>query len=202
MMGFDFMGEKIRESWENFLNPEILRSNLIVASIFLSAFEILKECILERPKEMYINGFNESGLIVDESYKLKVLSLDKSPIYASLEWLKKCNVINQKDIDAFTRIKKCRNELAHELPKLITEGIKNDPVSNFKSILDLLEKIERWWVCNVTIPTNPEFNDTEVGAKEILLGKVITIHMLTDIALGNDEKSWFYYEEIVRKNAL
>ena len=103
------MKEDIKKSWGNFLNPKTLRSNLIVASVFLSAFEILKECIIERPKEMHTNGFNEDGLVVNEKYKVDVLSLNKSPLYASLEWFRLRGVINQKDIDLFTEIKTCRN---------------------------------------------------------------------------------------------
>jgi len=137
------MKEDVKKSWENFLNPKTLRSNLIVASVFLSAFEILKDCIIERPKEMFLTGFDENGLIINKDYNSKVLSLNKSPTYASLEWLKIHDAINQKDIEAFTKIKKCRNELAHELPNFITEGIKNDPTPNFQSIVDLLGKIER-----------------------------------------------------------
>ncbi len=196
------MKEDVKKSWENFLNPKTLRSNLIVASVFLSAFEILKECILERPKEMYTTGFDENGLIIDKEYKSKVLSLKKSPIYASLEWFKNHSAINQKDIEIFTEIKNYRNELAHELPNFITEGIKNDPTPNFKSIIDLLGKIERWWVFNVEVPTNPYFDNVEIDENEILPGKLITLQLLTDIALGKEEKSEYYYKEFIRRNAL
>jgi hypothetical protein len=196
------MKKDVKKSWENFLNPEILRSNLIVASVFLSAFEILKDCILERPKEMYTTGFNENGFIVNKDYNSKVLSLKKSPVYASLEWLKNHNAINQKDIEIFTEIKNCRNELAHEIPNFITEGIKNDPTPNFKLIIDLLGKIERWWVYNVEFPTNPDLDNVEVDEKEIIPGRLITIQMLTNIALGSDEESNSYYKEFIRQNAL
>ena len=196
------MKEDVKKSWENFLNPKTLRSNLIVASVFLSAFEILKECILERPKEMYTTGFNEKGLIINKDYNLDVLSLNKSPIYASLEWFKKHNAISLKDINTFTEIKKCRNELAHELPLFITEGIKNDPTPNFQLIIDLLGKIEKWWIYNVEIPINPNFQNMEVDEKEIIPGKLITIQMLTNIALGSEEESDSYYNEFIRQNAL
>jgi len=36
------MDNDVKKPWENFLNPKILRSNLIVSSVFLSAFEMLK----------------------------------------------------------------------------------------------------------------------------------------------------------------
>ena len=168
------MKEDVKKSWLNFLNPKTLRLNLIAASVFLSAFEILKDCIIERPKEFYTTGFNENGLIIDEDYKLKVLSLKKSPLYASLDWFKKNNAINQNDIDIFTEIKKCRNELAHELPNFITTGIKNDPTPNFELIIELLGKIERWWVYHVELAVNSDFDNVDVDEKEIIPGRLIT----------------------------
>ena len=196
------MKEDIKKSWETFLNPKTLRSNLIVASVFLSAFEILKECIIERPKEMHTNGFNEDGLIVNEKYKVDVLSLNKSPLYASLEWFRLRGVINQKDIDLFTEIKTCRNELAHQLPNFLTEGIKTDPIPNFKSIIELLSKIEKWWVFNFEIALNPDLTEVEFDQNDIIPGRLITLQLLADIAMGSEEKSEYYYNEFVRKNAL
>ncbi|NWH06718.1 hypothetical protein [Desulfobacter latus] len=196
------MREDVKKSWENFLNPETLRSNLIVVSVFLSAFEILKECIIERPKEMYTNGFDENGLIIDEKYKSLVLSLNKSPLYASLEWFKKNGVIDQADIETFTEIKNCRNALAHELPNFITEGIKSDPIPNFTSIIELLGKIEKWWVFNFEVAINPDLEDVEVDENEIIPGRLITLQLLTDIALGPEEKSEYYYKEFIRRNIL
>lgn len=197
------MRDNIKKSWEKFLNPKTLRENLILASVFLSSFEILKECILERPKEMFIKGYSEkNGFILDEKYNSEVLSLNKSPIYASLEWFKVHGAINQEDIEIFTKIKNCRNELAHELPYFITEGIKSDPTPNFRSIIDLLGKIERWWVFNVEIPTNPDFDGAEVNENEILPGRLITLQLLTDIALGSEEISEYYYKEFIHRNPL
>lgn len=34
--------------WEDFLNPDVLRPKLISASIYLAAFELLKDAIIER----------------------------------------------------------------------------------------------------------------------------------------------------------
>ena len=194
------MNDDIKTSWERFLNPETLRSNLIIASIFISAFEILKECILERPKEFYTTGFDENGLIVNAKYKKAVLSLNKSPVYASLSWLKDLDAIEKEDIELFSSVKKCRNELAHELPNFITTGIKNDPTPHFSTIISLISKIEKWWIANIEIPTNPDFDGSEINKDEISPGRLITLRLLTDIALGSEAESKFYYDEFLKKN--
>ncbi len=80
------MDEKLRHSWERFLNPETLRSNLIVSAIFLSAYEILRQSIIERIRDFYTTGFDSSGMIVDVKYETEVLTKNRSPVYASLVW--------------------------------------------------------------------------------------------------------------------
>ncbi|MGB3478134.1 MAG: hypothetical protein WBB67_03125, partial [bacterium] len=113
------MDDNVKKSWETFLNPEILRSNLIVASIYITAFEMLKDSIIDRIKNFFTHGFNENGWIVSNEYKKNVLSKDKSQLYASLLWLHEMSAINESDLEQFEAIKKRRNELAHEMSKLL-----------------------------------------------------------------------------------
>lgn len=192
------MNEDDKIKWERFLNPEILRTNLIVCSLFITAFEMLKDSIIERVKEFFINGFDKNGWIISEKYKTEVLALSKSPLHASLEWLKKLDVIDDKDIEIFNEIKNCRNELAHEIANFISKGIKNDPLPLFGHMTDLLYKIEKWWIVNVEIPTNPDFDGTGIDEEGIMPGKIMTLRILADIALGSEEESKFYYNEIIK----
>ncbi len=196
------MEEDIKESWSNFLNPESLRSNLITASVYLAAFEILKQCIIDRPKEFYTTGFDENGIIVSRDYELKVKSLNKSPVYASLEWFKLHDTIDQDDINKFTQIKECRNELAHELVNFLDSGIKSDPDPNFKLMAELLNKIECWWIFNVEIPINPDYSKVDIDINEIVPGRMLHLQMLTQIALGTDEEAIRYFNEFKTLHSL
>jgi len=49
------------DSWTKFLNPESLQSNLILASSFIASYETLKDSIVERIKDFYTHGWDESG---------------------------------------------------------------------------------------------------------------------------------------------
>jgi hypothetical protein len=182
------------------LNPEILRTNLIVASLYITAFEMLKDAIINRIKDFFVPGFDQSGLIFDEKYKTEVLIRDRSPLYASLSWLKDMNAINDQDIDLFNRIKECRNELAHEITNFISVGPKINPIPLFNQMVDLLQKIEKWWIVNVEIPSNPDFDGEDIDEDEIAAGRVIMIRMLVDIALGTEEESKFYYNEFKKRS--
>jgi len=101
---------------------------------------MLKDSIIGRIRESFTDGFNENGWIVNENYKTKVLSLNKSPLYASLEWLKGMNVIVDEDIEEFNKIKNCRNEIAHEIANFISKGSKIDPLPLFSKMIDLLQE--------------------------------------------------------------
>ncbi len=45
------MDPDIKRSWEEFLNPEIMRSCLISASVYIAGYEALKETIVGRIRD-------------------------------------------------------------------------------------------------------------------------------------------------------
>jgi hypothetical protein len=197
------MDDDIRLQWEKFLNPEILRTNLIVASLFITAFEMLKDSIIGRSRDFFTDGFDENGWIINDNYKTKVLSLSKSPLYASLEWLTKMNAIHDSDVDEFNKIKNCRNNIVHEIGQYISKGQNIDPLPLFSTMMDLLHKIEKWWILNIEIPTDSDFDGQEIDEGSILPGKIMILRLLTEIALGTKEESKFYYNEFIkRKNQV
>lgn len=193
------MKNKTNHSWERFLNPESLRANLIVGSLFITAFEMLKDSMIDHIKSFFSTGFNQSGLIIGEKYKTEVLSLNRSPLYASMEWLKKMSVIDDNDIKEFEKIKKCRNELAHEFANYLSTGPVIDPLPIFPSMIELLSKIEKWWIINVEIPTNPDMDGKEIEEEDIIPGPIMTMRLLIDIALGSEEESKYYFNEFMKR---
>jgi len=183
--------------WEHFLDPEILRPNLILASIYITAFEILQNSIIQQIQDFYTIGFNENGWLILPEYKEAILSKDKSPLYASLDWLKENKAINDEDIEKFNRIKDYRNRLAHELSRMLMEGLPFDIADKFNDMISLIVKIERWWIINVEIPTNPDFEGKydEIDECKIISGPIFILKILIDVALGSDEEANFYINE-------
>jgi len=189
----------VRANWEAFLNPEILRSRLISASLYLAAYEILKDSIVERIKDFYSSGFDEKGLIVDADYKTKVLSRNASPLYASLSWLKENGVIDGDDLKSFEAVRECRNAVAHELPKLVAGTTQVDHVEKFSLMAALIRKIDVWWVVNVEIATDPDLAGQDIDEQGIVPGSMITLQLMLDIALGDSEKANYYLEEFKKR---
>ncbi|MGD0216101.1 MAG: hypothetical protein ABSC45_01150 [Desulfobaccales bacterium] len=192
------MEKKTRLAWEEFLNPDVLRQNLILASIYIAYFEILKDSIIDRPKEFFATEWNQGEPNVSEKYRDEILNRNKSPIYSSLSWYKENGVIDSTDLDRFTVIKSCRNELAHELKYLITKGIELRFLEAFKDLIALLNKIEVWWIANVEIPTDEDFADKEINESEIITGPILMLQVILDVALGDEDRSRFYFQEFTK----
>jgi hypothetical protein len=129
--------------WEKFLNPEALQGNLIAASIFLAAYEILRASIIDQIRDFFITGFDESGLIISENYRKEVLSLDRRLLRASLLWLKERTAIGDTEIELVNTIREHRNELAHNLRKFIATADAEINIRLLESIYDLVTQIDR-----------------------------------------------------------
>ena len=186
---------QVQRSWEYFLDPEILRPKLISVSLFLTAFEMLKQSIIERIRDFFTFGFNEEGDIVDPSYQQRVLSRNRSPLYASLSWLRENEALDQADENTFEQLKECRNSLAHELPELaFSAELKH--IELFPKLVGLLNKIETWWIVNVEIPTSGGYEHHEIDYEGIVPGRLMTIKMMLDIALGSHDEATAYLKHL------
>ncbi|WP_414545386.1 hypothetical protein [Nostoc sp. CCY0012] len=197
-MDVNLSREQIFHSWAKFFKPESLKSNLIVASIFLAGYEVLKSSIIERIVNFFSSDFNENGAIISENYKNQVLSLHKNPLEASLLWLKGVSAIDDADIKLIDDIRKHRNELAHELLRFITTADSDINIHLLEAIYNLVYKIDRWWIKEVDIPVNSDFDGQEIVDSDINSGNMLFIQMMITIATGED--SSIFWEEIQKTN--
>ena len=187
--------DDVQRSWEDFLNPSVMRNRLTLAAIYIACFEALKDSLVSGIREFFCTGFDESGETIDPQYELSVLSRNRSTVYASLDWLVEMEALEEADIEAYEKVKKCRNVLAHELfSSLATEGLPIYFEAAFSELVRLLRKVEVWWIVNVEIPTNPEYNGREIDEDGITPGRLIAIRLLLDVALGDKEQSGYYYD--------
>ena len=98
-------------------------------------------------------------------------------------------------------MKACRNTLAHDLlSALASQGLPDDFDELFTEMVALLHKIEIWWITNVEIPTNPDYDGQEVDEAEILPGRIMTIQLLCDVARGDEERSQYFYDEFRKQS--
>lgn len=192
---------KIQENpWERFLNPEALKSSLIMSSMYITAFELLRESVLEYPKIFFSDGFNSQGLTLSSEYKAKVLSLNRSRLYSSLEWFKEMEAISQEDINLFDKLKDFRNKLSHEMAEVIFEGINQDEYSLlFKNLILLFEKIDRWWIKNFELSIDTSIDSKDIDLDSGQSSNVIMLKVMLDMVSTNEEDSWMYYNSLFKR---
>ena len=187
---------KVRKSWEGFLNPDITRPRILKAAVYIAGFEALKDSIVSGIRDFFWEGFDESGDIVDPKYQSNILTRNRSPVYARLDWLKEMKAIDDGDVSAFNRVKVCRNTLAHKLFTAVAEdGLPGDFEQCFTDMVALLRKIEVWWIVQVDMTTDPDYDGSDIDENKIVPGPVMGMQLLVDIALGDDHQSKFYYDE-------
>jgi hypothetical protein len=189
-----------RRKQEYSLDPSVLRSNLIVASIYITAFEVLKNTIVGRIRRFFTRGFDQNGPVLSPQYQSDVLSKNPSPVYASLEWLRRSGAIDDDDIAMFEHAKKCRNDVAHDITVMLADGLPADVAARFPEIVSLVDKIERWWIVNVDMALDPIVDAKGMDEAQAVPGAVLSLRVLADVALGPEENLKEYIEEFRRRN--
>jgi hypothetical protein len=193
------MNQKTLPSWDKFLNPETLRSNLLAASIFITSYEVLKDSIIDQILSFYTHGFDQNGPIVSESYKSKVLALDSksNSLRASIAWLKANGVINAKDEQTIADLTQHRNEVAHQLPTFLSQADHNVELSKLEDLIELVKKIDRWWIVNVELAIQDEIDVNLVDQERIMSGHMMFLHLLLTASSGADSDQ--LYKEFLKQ---
>lgn len=175
------------DRWERFLDPEVVRPSLFLATMFITTFEILKNSVVDRIRDFYAIGWDIEKEDIDPKYQTDVLSRNKSVLYASFDWLREQHAVDNEDLQIFERLKKARNLLAHQLFSAVTGQVESDHEVQFPILVELLRKVEVWWVVNVEVPTNPDFANEVIDEKGIVPGAILSLQILLEVASGNTE---------------
>jgi hypothetical protein len=186
--------------WLKFLNPENLKGNLMFSSLYIASFEAFKDYVVDEVKFFFNTGFSEGEFTFSEEYITKVKALDKSILKATLLWLKDLEAIDEKDIEVFDELRQYRNKLSHELMTLLFEGLPQELPEKFAQLIALRVKIEKWWIMNIEIPTNPDFDESpEVKEEDIMTSSQIFNQLIFDMLSGDEKKASYYQNEFKKK---
>jgi hypothetical protein len=184
--------------WLRFLNPESLKQNLIRASIYITCWELLKESVIGRPKDFFTHKWSASGEgKPSPAYKTNVLSLHRDPLIASALWFRNRQAVSDGDIELLKSLKKHRNEIAHELPKFLGQADCEVRLDFLSGAFLLVEKIDKWWIQNVEIPTNPDFAArvfTDEELNNVTSARMICMNLIISVANGDEEGMRQIYE--------
>lgn len=188
-------------SWEKLLNPEILRKNLIASSLFLSGYEILQSSIIDHIRDFFCDDFSLGEPTKSKKYHDVCLSLDKSPVRASLMWLKQMDIVDDTDIAFVDELRRHRNDIAHELPRILETHHAEVNIQLLQQIYLLVSKIDRWWIREVEMSVNPDFDGIEASDEEITSGNMVLIQVMHLVAMGEDSGTiWREFQDYFNKH--
>ena len=184
------------DKWLKFLDPENLKDNLMFSSLYIATFESFKDYVIEEVKFFFNKGFENGQYIFDPRYESSVKSKNKSQLLASLLWLKEMEAIDDSDIETFDILRTYRNKLSHELLNLLFEGLPTELPEKFIQLIKLRVKIEKWWVLNIEIPTNMDFDtEQEITEDDIMTSSQIFNQLILDMLSGDEKKASYYQNE-------
>jgi hypothetical protein len=170
------------ECGAKFLRPDSLRLNLILVSLFIAAYETLRESIVQQLKDLYRHGFDEA---LSKGYESEVLCLSakRNSFQASVAWLRSKGVIDEADEEIIAELRRHRNEVVHELPKFVAEAGKDVQVLKLTQIQRLVAKIDRWWIINFELDAL-DIDPANVGPEEISSSRMVFLDLMIGIATG------------------
>jgi hypothetical protein len=86
------------------------------------------------------------------------------------------------------------------LMTLLFEGLPEELPTKLSHLLELRIKIEKWWILNIDIPTNPDFDTmNEINEDSIMTPTQMLNKLIFDM-LSGDEKKANYYKDIFMQN--
>lgn len=194
------MDEKLRRAYERLLDPAVLRPRIIEYSLFIALFEAFKDGVEDRLLNFFATDFTKDGALPSDRYRTEVLARHRSPIYATLAWFVERGALVATDIDCFDQIRQCRNAVTHQFLKILsTDNAPPGFQEHFQHLIRLSDQIDRWWVKEIEVPTNPDFDGQTVRDEDIVPGTTMMTQLLLDVALGDENRSRYYIEQWKRQ---
>lgn len=171
-------------NYDKLFSPELTKSILMAAAIYLLTYELLKSSIIGEIKNFFGVGVGYENQTMQQKYESEVLSLDKSVFVAPCKWLHKMEAITQEDIQTILSLRELRNKIAHQLPDYLIDANANITVDELRKIYNILVKIDSWWIREVELPANPDFahfDHEEIETLVVHSGPMIVVSHLIDL---------------------
>ncbi len=143
------------------IEAEDLSARMLATSIILSAYEIIKSMVIPRTKFSLLTGSGYGGDQHSDKYETDVLSRHLSPLNASVKYLAEhYEAIQDEDVDQIIALRNLRNQIGHELPKVIVEFESAVLFEHVRLARKLVFKLDNFWMY-IEIGCDPEHSDTD-----------------------------------------
>ena len=193
--------DKALKMFENILDKNSLRGNIIRSSLFVLLFEVLKNFIIDHPRGLYcIDTFemkDEKFIYKEnEKYKQRVRALDSKIFPASVRWFQNHDALTEEEVSVIFKAEQRRNVFVHEIMKVLTEGCTEEDTLLFSDLASIYRKLDSWWIFNVEFDPDDVPNSEDVTQDTCCSMSAFLLQIIKDIALGNDEPYSGWMEQI------
>jgi hypothetical protein len=170
------------------LQPEAIRANLLMVSLFLFTYEALMDAIVEQTRGFYSTEWDAERreLVPNERYRTQVLSLAKGPLDSSCRWLMAGGALCEDDLRAVHAAKELRNRVAHELPEVLLDGgVAFGPA--LWDLWALIRKVDQWFIREIHVPCDPDFDhltEQELSEADVHSFRMSMLQLVTEAVAG------------------
>lgn len=148
-----------------------IREQFIYAGLLLTIFERFKTYVVGQVDGFFSDHIEikDGDLRYTRGEKFKQIIKDKGAgepgqhgnkaFRAALHWFYDLGAITESEFNEVERIYALRNEIGHELLRIIADDAKNPiELQDVLTTFSVYVKIVRWWVKEVEASTDPEFD--------------------------------------------
>jgi hypothetical protein len=165
------------------LSHEGMTRTLIRAGALLSAYELIKLQIVDGVSDFYWSGrMNGDKKEYYPDYQTDVVDRDKSLYRASAAWLVESDALTPEDAVVLEKIHEHRNEIAHELPKILIDPDFDVNASLLVDATIVLRRLDVFWGRMSMDIDHARSEDIEVADKDIWEGPSLLMVSLMKIA--------------------
>jgi hypothetical protein len=166
------------------LAPDSMKQTLVRAGAFLSAYELIKLQVIDGVHDEYWRGDMRDGQKVyyDAEYQQDVLALDPSSRFrASCAWLVNAGALTPELADVLGAVRDHRNEIAHELPKILIDPDFEINTNLLLAAAVCLRSLGVYWG-RMAMGIDPRWDGVDVADKDIWGGPDLLMASLIEIA--------------------
>jgi len=186
----DEKNEKVKRNIKKISTPDILKRNLINASLLLTAYELLKIALIENVKSFFRcdekhipESYDEHEKEIEQIRKKLPKKHRTHPILVYARWFQEYEAFGKEDYENIYKIWDYRNKVAHELYCFLLDSELEIDINKILQIRDIMEKVEVWWFKEVESPITTSIDWDRIKNAEIRSGKMIILDLLISTAL-------------------
>lgn len=149
------------EFLQNISDKNTIQNHLTFMALYIALYENFTATFIENVKAFLCDLSIKDGklnyretTLYREKIKNRVIDQNgnKDALKATMLWLQDKGAMSAQDYSDFLQIKSIRNTYAHEMPRLIIEGVPLENIQWFFKLLELYRKLDKWWINEIELP--------------------------------------------------